>query len=155
MQLKISWVFFILYCETYAWVLIYKNESIKRLYFDKYFDFFFKFRHLNIFICVMCCETVLIIIGSKWNIQSFLFKKMRINMCQLQHMTPCKIIHVNNEGDDICVLFVFLDCASTLNNPVNPVRVSSLLEMTFTDINLSPPSIQIKNKIKLVFKMNS
>lgn len=75
---------------------------------------------------------------------------MRINMCQLQHMTPCNIIHMNNEGDYICVLFVFLDCASTLNNPVNPVRVSSLLEMTFTDINLSPPSIQIKKKIKLI-----
>lgn len=44
------------------------------------------------------------------------------------------------------LLFVFLGCASTLTNPVNPVRVSSLLEMTLTSANLSPPSIQIEKK---------
>lgn len=47
------------------------------------------------------------------------------------------------------LLFVFLGCASTLTNPVNPVRVSSLLEMTLTSANLSPPSIfKLKRKIK-------
>lgn len=44
------------------------------------------------------------------------------------------------------LLFVFLGCASTLTNPVNPVRVSSLLEMTLTSANLPPPSIQIEKK---------
>lgn len=44
------------------------------------------------------------------------------------------------------LLFVFLGCASTLTNPVNPVRVSSLLEMTITSANLSPPSIQIEKE---------
>lgn len=50
------------------------------------------------------------------------------------------------------MLFVFLGCASTLTNPVNPVRVSSLLEMTLTGINLSPPLIQIKKKINEFYK---
>lgn len=44
------------------------------------------------------------------------------------------------------LLFVFLGCASTLTNPVNPVRVSSQLEMTLTSANLSPPSIQIEKE---------
>lgn len=50
------------------------------------------------------------------------------------------------------MLFVFLGCASTLTNPVNPVRVSSLLEMTLTGINLSPPLIQIKKEINEFYK---